>query len=122
MHHPPSNYAATFKCTSSRSGKEVADSEKLSVTADPVAGGDNDKFELATFSSPRVRRSGTPLLHCFDTVFYLLSAAGIGTPNVEPIQQQHIEFSKQCPSRGKWLLITNFIESKTNHELPFICT
>ena len=37
---PLSNYAYT----SSRSGKEVADLEGQSVTADPLAGVDNDKF------------------------------------------------------------------------------
>ena len=35
---PLSNYAATGKYTSSRSGKEVADSEELSVTVVPLAG------------------------------------------------------------------------------------
>ena len=50
---PLSNYAATGKCTSSRSGKEVADLEEMLETADPLAGGDNDKFEPATFSSQR---------------------------------------------------------------------
>ena len=39
----------------------MADSEELSVTVDPLAGGDNDKFVQATFSSPRVSRSWTPL-------------------------------------------------------------
>ena len=58
------------------------------MSADPLAGGDNDKFELATFSSQRVRRSGTPLLHFFEAAFFVLSAAGIDTPNVEQIQQQ----------------------------------
>ena len=38
---PLSNYATT----SSRSGKEVADLEELSVTSDPLAGGDNDKLQ-----------------------------------------------------------------------------
>ena len=76
----------------------MTDSEELSVTVtdDPLAGGNIDKSKLATFSSQRVRRSGTPLLHFFEAVF-VLSAAGIGTPNVDPIQQQiydELEFSK----------------------------
>ena len=53
---PLSNYPATCKCTSSRSEKEVADSGELSVTADPLAGDDDDKFELATFPNQSVRR------------------------------------------------------------------
>ena len=66
----------------------MADSEEPSLTANPLAGEDNYTFELATFSSPRVRRSGTPTLHFFEAVFFVLSAAGICTSNVEPIQQQ----------------------------------
>ena len=68
----------------------MADLEEVSVTADLLAGGENDKFELATFSSQRVRRSGTPLLspHFFEAAFFVLSVACIGTPNVEPIQKQ----------------------------------
>ena len=61
---------------------------ELSVTADPLVDSDNDKFEQATFSSQRVRTSGTPLLHFFEAAFFVLSAVGIGTPNVEPIHQQ----------------------------------
>ena len=85
---PLSNYASICKCTICRSGKEVADSEELSVTANPLAGEYNYIFELATFSSPRVRRSGTPTLHFFEAVFFVLSATCIGTSNVVPIQQQ----------------------------------
>ena len=48
--HPLSNYAETCKCTCPRSIKEVADSEELSVAADPLTGGNKDK--LATFSIP----------------------------------------------------------------------
>ena len=62
--------------TSSRSGQEVADLAELSVTADPLVGGYNDKFELVTLSSQRVRRSRTPLLH-FEAAFFVLSAADI---------------------------------------------
>ena len=69
----------------------MADSEELSVTAYPLAGGDNDKFEQVTYSCPRVRRSGTPLSHFFEAVFFVLSAAGNGTPNVESIQQQRYD-------------------------------
>ena len=47
---PLSNYAETCKCTCPRSIKEVADSEELSVAADPLTGGNKDK--LATFSIP----------------------------------------------------------------------
>ena len=55
------------------------------MTADPLAGdNDDDKFELslATFSNQTVRRSGSHLLHFFEAVFSVLSAAGIGTPNL----------------------------------------
>ena len=86
-----SNYPATCKFNSSRHGKEVVDSRELSVTDDPLAGDDDDdKFELSlsTFSNQRVRRSGSHLLHFFEKVFFVLSAACIGTPNVVPIQQQ----------------------------------
>ena len=45
--HPPlNNYPATCKCTSSRIGKEVTNSEELSVIADPLAGGENQKTHL----------------------------------------------------------------------------
>ena len=56
------------------------------MTADPLAGDYDDKFELATCSNPRVRRSGSPLLRFFffKTVFFVLSE---GTPNVEQIKQ-----------------------------------
>ena len=55
-----SNYTAICKCTNSRSGKAMADSEELSVTACPLAGGDDDNFIQAAFSSPRVRRNPSP--------------------------------------------------------------
>ena len=43
MKAPPlSNNPTACKCPSPRSGKEVADSGKLSVTADPQAGDDDD--------------------------------------------------------------------------------
>ena len=58
------------------------------MTADQMAGDDDDKFELATFSIQRVKRSGSPLLHFFEAVFFVLSAAGNGTPNIESIQQR----------------------------------
>ena len=83
-----SKYPATCKFNSSRRGKEVKDSRKLSVTADTLSG-DDDNFELslAPFSNQIVRRSGSHL-HFLEAVFFVLSAAGIGTLNVEPIQQQ----------------------------------
>ena len=55
--------------------KKAADSGELSVTADPLAGDDDDKFALSIFSNPIVRMPGS------------LSAACIGIPNVEPILQ-----------------------------------
>ena len=65
------------------------DSKELSVTADPLACDDDDKFELslATFSNQTVRRSGSHL-HFFEAVVSVPLPTGIGTPNVEPIQQQ----------------------------------
>ena len=47
------------------------------MTTDPLADDDDDRFELATISNPRVRRFGSPLLHCFEAVFFVLSVAGI---------------------------------------------
>ena len=77
----------------------MADLEELSVTVDPLAGGDNDKFKLATVISQKVSRSGTPLLHFFEAAFFVLSAAGIGAPNVEPIHitctSPYIKFSQK---------------------------
>ena len=58
------------------------------MTDDPLVGDDDDTFELATFSNQRVRKSGSPVLNFFEAVFFVLSTVGIGTPNVEPIQQQ----------------------------------
>ena len=55
------------------------------MTDDPLVGDDDDT--LATFSNQRVKKSGSPLLNCFEAVFFV-STVGIGTPNVEPIQQQ----------------------------------
>ena len=56
---PPLSYypAATCKCTSSRRGKE-----ELSVTVYPLAGDDDDTFEVAIFSNPSRRRSGSQFL------------------------------------------------------------
>ena len=60
------------------------------MTVDLLADDDNDEFglSLATICNQTVRRSGSHRLHSFEAVFFVLSAAGIGTPNVEPIQQQ----------------------------------
>ena len=56
------------------------------MTDYPLVGDDDDT--LATFSNQRVKKSGLPLLNFFEAVFFVLSTVGIGTPNVEPIQQQ----------------------------------
>ena len=60
------------------------------MTADSLAVDNDDIFELSltTFSNQSVRRSGSHLLQFFEAVFFVLSADGIGTPNVHPIQQQ----------------------------------
>ena len=61
------------------------------MTDDLLVGDDDNKFELATFSNPRggiVRSSGSSLFNFFGAVFFVLYAVGIGTPNVEQIQQQ----------------------------------
>ena len=73
---PLGNYPATCKSTSSRCGKGVANAGELIHML--VAGVDNDKFEIITFSNPKVRRSGSPLLRFYEAVFFVLSAAGIG--------------------------------------------
>ena len=59
------------------------------MTANLLAGDDDDKFELslATFSNQTVRRSGSHLLHVFEAVFFVLSAAGIGIPDEEPMKK-----------------------------------
>ena len=64
-----SNYTVTCKFISSRRGKEVKDSRELSVTAEPLAGDDDDdKFELSlalNFSNQTVKLSGSHFLHIF---------------------------------------------------------
>ena len=56
------------------------------MTADPLAGGDNDKFELGIFPAQEEEGLGH-ISFIFEAVFFVLSAAGMGTPNVEQIQQ-----------------------------------
>ena len=58
------------------------------MTDDPLVGDDDDKLSLATFSNQRVKKSASLLNNFFEAVFFVLSTVGIGTPNVEPIQQQ----------------------------------
>ena len=67
------------------------------MTADPLAGGDNDKFEQATFSSPRISRSGTPLPH-----FSKQSSSHYQHPKCRANQlYDEYLFSEQFQSRGK---------------------
>ena len=74
----------------------MTDEQKLSVTDDPQVGDDDDrqKSKKVWVTSPQF----------FKAVFFVLSRVGIGTINIEPIQQQlsdeHL-FWKLCPSRGK---------------------
>ena len=58
------------------------------MTYDPLVGDDDDKLYLVFFFNQRVRKSVSPLLNFFEAVFFVLSTVGIGTSNVEPIQQQ----------------------------------
>ena len=95
-----------------------------------LAGADNDTFELATFFHPKSKKVLAISSSFFEAVFFVLSVAGTGTSNIEPIQQQlydELLFSKQLTSRGKWLFIPNIIEKisrivKYSHELHFILT
>ena len=59
------------------------------MTADPLTGNDDEKFELANFPTQlSLRRSWSPLLHFFQAVFFILLTVGIDTPIVKPTQQQ----------------------------------
>ena len=58
------------------------------MTDNPHVGDDDDKLKLATFSNQRVRKSGSHLINSSEAVCFVLSTVGIGTPKVEPIQQQ----------------------------------
>ena len=58
------------------------------MTDDPSAGDDNDKFELATFFQSKSKKVWVMSPSFFKAVFFVLSAAGVDTPNAEPVQQQ----------------------------------
>ena len=79
----------------------MADSEKPSVTADPLACGDDDKFELAIFLQPRNPISKKVLVTS-TSVFRNSLRGTIGKLNVEQIQQQRYDkqFFKVMPKQG----------------------